>query len=71
MPNSVITHHLAIKSAVQRIEAALGRENAALNELQRTGLGSIKDTIETAKIQRRNAYYDLKAAVDALIDGGM
>ena len=71
MPNSMITHHLTIKTAVQRIEAALERENAARAELERTGLSHIKDRIETAHIDRRDAYHQLKQAVDALIDGGM
>jgi hypothetical protein len=65
---SIITHHLAIKAAVQRIESALDRETDARN---RAKVPSDKDAIESAMIARRSAYYDLKAAVDALIDGGM
>ena len=65
---SIITHHLAIKAAVQRIEAAMERETDARN---RATVPSDNDAIESAMIARRNAYHDLKEAVDALIKGGM
>jgi len=65
---SILTHHLAIKAAVQRIEAAMERETDARN---RATVGSDRDAIESAMIARRNAYHDLKEAVDALINGGL
>jgi len=68
MTNSMTTHHLAIKAAVQRMEAALVREQAARAAYQ---VPSDKDRIESAMISRRSAYQDIKEAVDALIDGGL
>ena len=65
---SIPTHHLAIRAAVQRIEAAYNREQEAR---KRAVVPSDKDEIESAAIARQSAYRDLKAAVDALIDGGM
>jgi len=65
---SILTHHLAIKAAVQRIEAAMESETYARN---RAVVPSDNDAIESAMIARRNAYHDLKEAVDALINGGM
>ena len=65
---SIPTHHLALKAAMQRIEAAYNKEQEAR---KRAVTPSDKDAIETAAIARRNAYHDLKEAVDALINGGM
>ena len=65
---SIPTHHLAIRAAVQRIEAAYNREQEAR---KRAVVPSDKDEIESAAIARRSAYRDLKDAVDALINGGM
>lgn len=64
---STPTHHLAIRAAVQRIDAAYNREQEAR---KRATLPSDKDAIEAAVIARRNAYHDLKNAVDVLIYGG-
>ena len=65
---SIPTHHLAIRAAVQRMEAAYNREQEAR---KRAVVPSDKDEIESAAIARRSAYRDLKDAVDALINGGM
>jgi len=65
---SIPTHHLAIRAAVQRMEAAYNREQEAR---KRAVVPSDKDEIESAAIARRSAYRDLKDAVDALIKGGM
>jgi len=65
---SMHTHHLAIKAAVQRMEAATEREADAR---KRATVPSDRDAIESAMIARRSAYHDLKEAVDALIKGGM
>ena len=65
---SIPTHHLAIRAAVQRMEAAYNREQEAR---KRAVVPSDKDEIDSAAIARRSAYRDLKYAVDALINGGM
>ena len=65
---SIPTHHLAIRAAVQRIEAAYNREQEAR---KRAVVPSDKDEIESAAIARRSAYRDLKDAVDALINRGL
>jgi len=66
--NSIPTQHLAIKAAVQRIEAAYDKEKEAR---ARSVTPSDRDAVESATIQRRNAYYSLRDAVDALIKDGM
>jgi len=65
---SIPTHHLAIRAAVQRMEAAYNKEQEAR---KRAVVPSDKDEIESAAIARRSAYRDLKDAVDALINGGL
>ena len=65
---SIPTNHLAIRAAVQRMEAAYNREQEAR---KRAVVPSDKDEIESAMIARRDAYHDLKDAVDALINGGL
>lgn len=65
---SIPTNHLAIRAAVQRMEAAYNREQEARKNAVTP---SDKDATETAAIARRNAYYSLRDAVDALINGGM
>lgn len=67
MSNSITTRHLAIKAAVQRMEAAHDREQKAQAAVR---LRSDKDAVETAIIQRRNAYYELRRQVEDLIKGG-
>ena len=65
---SIPTHHLAIRAAVQRMEAAYNKEQEAR---KRAVVPSDKDEIESAAIARRSAYRDLKESVDALINGGL
>lgn len=64
---SIMTHHLAIKAAVKRMEAAYEREQKAQAAVR---LRSDKDAVETAIIQRRNSYYELRRQVEDLIKGG-
>jgi len=70
MSNSTPTHHLALKSAMQRIDAAWERQKLARARYEDSGLASDKDAIETACISRRRAYEDLRDTVEALIQGG-
>jgi len=69
MTISRTTHHLALKAAMQRLESAEAKEDAARAEYQRTGLASIKGKIEDAIISRQAAYYKIRDISTQLVEG--
>lgn len=69
MTISRTTHHLALKAAMQRLESAQSREDAAREEYERTGLASIKGKIEDAIISRQAAYHKIRDIANELVEG--